>query len=354
VPKPNIPNFKKKGSCFVCGKLGHHAPQCRNRMRNNNPPKPKANLVEGDDIIIAVTSQIYLVANVNNWVVDSGATRHICANRDVFSSYSMVKDGEEQVYLKDSQTTNVLGKGKVFLKLTSGKTLALIEVLHVPDIRANLIFVSLLGKVGIKVSFESDKIVMIKNNVFVGKGYCNKGLFVLNVAQIVNKNNAFSSAYLIDSYDIWYARLGHVSISYIKKMQSLGLINGINNSCMDKCEICVETKLSKKTCSSVLRETELLNLIHTDLGDLKQTMIRGGKKYYVIFIDNFSRYTKVYLLRNKDEAFDVFLTYKAEVENQLNRKIKGIRSDRGGEYVLLNDFCEKKGIIHKITPPYSP
>lgn len=50
----------------------------------------------------------------------------------------------------------------------------------------------------------------------------------------------------------------------------------------------------------------------------------------------------------------MFLAYKNEVENQLNRKIKRIRSDRGGEYVLLNDYCEKYGIIHEITPPYSP
>ena len=56
------------------------------------------------------------------------------------------------------------------LKLTSGKTLALNEVLHVPNIRGNLVFVALLGKEWVKVSFEYDKIVMIKNNVFVGKG----------------------------------------------------------------------------------------------------------------------------------------------------------------------------------------
>ena len=83
-------------------------------------------------------------------------------------------------------------------------------------------------------------------------------------------------------------------------------------------------------------------------------MTRGGKKYYVTFIDDFSRYTKVYLLKNKDEAFDMFLKYKAEVENQLNKKIKRVRSDRGGEYIIFNDFCEKEGIIHEVTPPYSP
>ena len=144
------------------------------------------------------------------------------------------------------------------MKLTSGKTLALSEVLHVSNIRANIIFVSLLGKFGIKVSFESDKIVMTKNNIFVGKEYCNQGLYVLNISEIMNEN-ASSSAYLLDSIDLWHARLGNVSLSYLKKMHSLGLIFGFNSSCMNKCEICAEAKITKKTCVSVNREIELFS-----------------------------------------------------------------------------------------------
>ena len=137
-------------------------------------------------------------------------------------------------------------------------------------------------------------------------------------------------------------------------MQSLCLINNIDCSSSSKCQICATFKLTKKTCGSVSRETKLLELIHYDLGDLKQTMTRGGKKSYVTFIDDYSRFTRVYLLRNKDEAFDAFLSYIAEVKNQLDRKTKRIRSNRGGKYIPLNDYCEKKGIIHEVTPPYSP
>jgi len=93
---------------------------------------------------------------------------------------------------------------------------------------------------------------------------------------------------------------------------------------------------------NVQREIELLGLIHSDLAYLKQIMTIGGKSYFVTFIYDYSRYTKVYLIRHKDEVFDMFLSYKAEVENQLNRKIKRLRSVRGGEYNLFNDFCEKK------------
>ena len=92
-----------------------------------------------------------VVTYVNKWVVDSGATRHICASKSMFTSYTIVGDGEEQVYLSDLRISLVQGKGKVLLKLTSGKTMALNDVLYVPFIRVNLVFVALLGKVRGKV-----------------------------------------------------------------------------------------------------------------------------------------------------------------------------------------------------------
>ena len=74
----------------------------------------------------------------------------------------------------------MIGKGKFLLKLTSGKVLALNDVLHVPDIHWNLVSVSLLGKAGVKIMFESDKVMLTKNYDFFGKCYYNQGLFILN------------------------------------------------------------------------------------------------------------------------------------------------------------------------------
>jgi transposase InsO family protein len=85
-------------------------------------------------------------------------------------------------------------------------------------------------------------------------------------------------------------------------------------------------------------------------------LTRGGKKYFMTLIDDSTRYCYVYLLKTKDEALDFFKIYKAEVENQLERKIKRVRSDRGGEY-FSNEFnllCAEHGIIHERTPPNSP
>ena len=136
ISNSNIKIFKK------------NAPQCKSRVEiNDNLAKSKLNLTKADNIIVAVIFQINNVANVRNWVIDSGATRHICTDKNKFLSYTQVEEGEETIYLGDSRTTRVLGKGKILLKLTSGKTLALSDVLHVPNIQTNLVSVGLLGKV---------------------------------------------------------------------------------------------------------------------------------------------------------------------------------------------------------------
>ena len=100
-------------------------------------------MAEGDDIIVIVITQANIVTSLNKWVVDSGDTRNIYANKYGFTSYITVGDGEEQVYLGDSRTVAVSRKCKVMLKLTSRKTLPLSEVLHVPNIMTNLIYVAL-------------------------------------------------------------------------------------------------------------------------------------------------------------------------------------------------------------------
>ena len=78
-------------------------------------------------------------------------------------------------------------------------------------------------------------------------------------------------------------------------MKDISLLYNVTISDYDKCEICVESKSTKKSCKSVEREFELLELIHSDLGDMKNNLTRGGKRFYITFIDDCSRYTVVYL-----------------------------------------------------------
>ena len=100
----------------------------------------------------------------------------------------------------------------------------------------------------------------------------------------------------------------------------------------------------------------MLELIHSDLCEFEGIVTREGNRYIITFIDDFSKYTTIYLLKNKSDAFEKFQDFLKEVEKQFGRKIKRIRSDRGRECEssAFNLFVQSLGIIHEITAPYSP
>ena len=88
---------------------------------------------------------------------------------------------------------------------------------------------------------------------------------------------------------------------------------------------------------------------------MKFLQTKDGNKYFIAFVDNSIKYCYVYLLKSKDEVIEKFVLYKNEIENQLNKKIIVLRSDRGGEYESsFVDVCAQHGIIHETTTSYSP
>ena len=163
----NNSNKKFKGSCYNCGKSGHRSSECR-APKNKNKNKGQANIVESNDMDIedlcAFLSECNLVGNPKEWWIDSAATRHVCAIKGMFSSYALAGP-EEELHMGNSSTSKIEGIGNILLKMTSGKTLTLKNVLHVPEIRKNLVSTSLLVKNGFKVVFVSNKVVISKNDM---------------------------------------------------------------------------------------------------------------------------------------------------------------------------------------------
>lgn len=104
------------------------------------------------------------------------------------------------------------------------------------------------------------------------------------------------------------------------------------------------------------RSNELLQIIHSDVcGPVNKNSI-GGSRFFVTFIDDYSRYVTVYFLKSKDEVFKAFKDYKAEVEKQTGKKIKCLRTDNGREYLNkdFDNFLREHGIKRQLTIPYTP
>ncbi|GJU33958.1 retrotransposon protein, putative, ty1-copia subclass [Tanacetum coccineum] len=143
----------------------------------------------------------------------------------------------------------------------------------------------------------------------------------------------------------------------IEKLQHDGLLNSIDIESLGKCVSCLSGKMARKPYShQVERAKDLLGLIHTDVCGPFRIVSRQGASYFVTFTDDFSRYGYVYLLKHKHEVFETFKVFQKEVENQLGKTIKSLRSDRGGEYMSQEflDHLKEHGIITHHTPPYTP
>ena len=108
------------------------------------------------------------------------------------------------------------------------------------------------------------------------------------------------------------------------------------------------TKLPFPKSEGILK---FLQIIHLNICELNGNLTRGENRYFATFIDDYSRYTYVYLIKHKDEVFDKFKLYKSIVENQKEKKIKILRSDRGGEYfpTIFSSFCEEHGTSNNFT-----
>ncbi|GJR53572.1 retrovirus-related pol polyprotein from transposon TNT 1-94 [Tanacetum coccineum] len=132
----------------------------------------QANMVNDDVDMIAMVSDVCaMISEVNlvgtnhgGWWIDTGATRHVCADKSMFHSFRAVDNGQK-LYMGNSATADIKGEGDVVLKMTSEKELKLTNVLYVPEIRKNLVSGWLLNKFGFHLVFESDKFVLSKNQI---------------------------------------------------------------------------------------------------------------------------------------------------------------------------------------------
>ncbi|KAK1663679.1 hypothetical protein QYE76_051838 [Lolium multiflorum] len=156
---------------------------------------------------------------------------------------------------------------------------------------------------------------------------------------------------------MWHCRLGHIGVKRMKKLHTDGLLESLDFESLDRCEACLMGKMTKTPFSGMMeRATDLLEIIHTYVCGPMSVASRGGYRYVLTFTDDLSRYGYIYLMKHKSETFEKFKEFQSEVENQRNKKIKFLRSDRGGEY-LSYEFgmhLKKCGILSQLTPPGTP
>ncbi|XP_019056627.1 PREDICTED: probable receptor-like protein kinase At5g47070 [Tarenaya hassleriana] len=165
---------------------------------------------------------------------------------------------------------------------------------------------------------------------------------------------------------LWHQRLGHISKERLIRLVKNEILPSLDFSDLGVCIDCIKGKQTKHTVKkAATRSTQLLELIHTDICGPFDISTWGGERYFITFIDDYSRYGYTYLLHDKSQSVNILEVFINEVERQLEKKVKVVRSDRGGEYYgKYNEtgqcpgpfakFLESKGICAQYTMPGTP
>ena len=171
------------------------------------------------------------------------------------------------------------------------------------------------------------------SNIFYGHAPLMSGIFLLNLdSSDTHVHSIEAKRCRVDNDSatyLWHCRLGHIGVKRVKKLHSDGLLESLGT-----CEPCLMGKMTKTPFSGTMeRATDLLEIIHTDVCGPMSVDARGRYHYFLTFIDYLSIYGYIYLMKHKSKTFEKFKEFQSEVENHRNKKIKFLRSDRGGEYL---------------------
>jgi hypothetical protein len=241
--------------------------------------------------------------------------------------------------------------------LKIGNNVHLSNVLYVPGLEKNLVSISCLEDKGNIIDFVDGKVLSWSRDSNIE----NARVIGTHEGRLYRLLEGHDEALVHDEVnlnELWHRRYTHINYQALPILKNM--VEGISklqSTHEGICKGCALGKNIKKPFSSNNnRSKEILDLIHSDVCGPMPVKSLGGYLYYVILIDDYSRKTWLYLLKTKDEVFNKFQEFKAEIENLTNKKIKILRTDNGREYTSTKfvAFCKSTRIRRELTVPHNP
>jgi hypothetical protein len=349
---------KPDAECYYCKEKGHWKRNCSKYLADLKSGLVKKKKEGISDIHVI---DVYLTGSrTSTWVFDTGSVAHICNSKQELKNKRQLLKDEVTMRVGNGSKVNVIAVGTLPLHLPSGLVLSLNNCYYVPALSMNIISGSCLMQDGYSFKSENNGCSIFMNNIFYGRAPEKNGLFLLDLYSSdthIHNIDAKRIKLNDNSTYMWHCRLGHIGVKRMKKLHTDGLLESLDFESLDRCEACLMGKMTKTPFSGMMeRATDLLEIIHTDVCGPMSVASRGGYRYVLTFTDDLSRYGYIYFMKHKSKNFEKFKEFQSEVENQRNKKIKFLRSDRGGEY-LSYEFgmhLKKCGILSQLTPPGTP
>src|SRR3954471_3385560 len=349
---------KKKVQCYCCKQFGHFARDC---LANKGRRSEEANIARGcsnDEPVLLMASESDERFLSEWWYMDTGCSNHLTGNKQWLIDF----DSERRTKIRcaDDKYLYAEGMGNVKVKVKNGKTVLIKDVWYVPGIRSNLMSVGQLIEKGFSV--------VMKNNLL--KLYDSNQKLIMQSEQGINRTSkvnvetaeteCLSAEGSEGDCKLWHKRLGHLNYRSLGHLSSKKLVHGIPKIVKPEksCEVCMKGKQPRFPFVSEVapRAKHALGVVHSDVcGPFPEPSL-GGNRYFVSFVDEFTRMTWVTLIKSKNEVFTEFQKFKVKAEKQSGQKIKILRTDGGGEYnsTEFQKFCDDNGIEHEVTAPYTP
>ncbi|GAA0174918.1 hypothetical protein LIER_28203 [Lithospermum erythrorhizon] len=299
-----------------------------------------------------------------SWILDSGASVHVCSDLKAFESYHSV-DAFTPVHLPDKIMKSVESIGIMNLY---GK-IELSDCLYISSFKCNLLSVSrLASSSSIQFTFFPHFCVLqdFEAKKVLGVAKESNGLYVLNSmsfnTQEVSKYTSFlqnvptdSVVHAVKVFDakVWHNRLGHTSEVVMQHMFPLSSVNSMNNVPCVVCPLAKQQRLSFN--KSVSSSSDIFQLVHIDLWGPYKTQTRTGTTYFLTIVEDYSRSTWTLLISSKTQVGPMIKQFFVMVQTQFDKTIKTIRTDNGTEFVnrdIIN-FFTSHGILHQKSCPYT-
>ncbi|RVW93875.1 Retrovirus-related Pol polyprotein from transposon TNT 1-94 [Vitis vinifera] len=239
------------------------------------------------------------------WIVDTGASDHMTGDAAILQNYKP-SNGHSSVHIADGSKSKIAGTGSI--KLT--KDLYLDSVLHVPNLDCNLLSISKLAHdLQCVTKFYPNLCVFqdLKSGKMIGSAELCSGLYLLSCGQF---SNQVSQASCVQSQICKHTRTVYPQIPY--------------------------------------KPSTVFSLVHSDVWGPSRIKNISGTRWFVTFVDDHTRVTWVFLMKEKSEVGHIFQTFNLMVQNQFNSKIQVLKSDNAKEYFTssLSTYFQNHGIIH--------
>jgi hypothetical protein len=324
--------------------------------KSNMEEKCSANVAKASGFVNAGGNN-FLASNelkkVNSkWILDTGATHHICYSLEWFITYNQIDVME--VTLPNGSSVQSKIHGRVQLN----DELIVDNVLYVPEFAVNLLSISkLCSEMFVSLIFHHDHcLIQGKTNMRrIGLAKQEAGLYYLEAKRRESGSANSLAIYNKDSVStavLWHLRLGHLSFDRMKCLnKQYSYIPSASHSACDICHLSRQKKLPFPISNN--NANELFELIHVDIWGPFSTVSVHGFRYFLTILDDHSRHVWTVMLKLKSEVGDKIKGFVNMVETQFGRKIKRIRSDDGLKFFLNEFFCAK-GILHERSCVYTP